>query len=174
MHLTSSGDSVEQILREIVFAPLNHPELLPGLLPLIGGAIVIELYFGKHSEEELGWNTSVGNAVIWVTTGLNLLMTTALDPQERMATYSLIGVGGLVAYMDFFHKWSSGIAFRISSSAIVYTLAYVLVIMVKTSIPVTAESLKAAAIFVVGANIGFRSLQGFETSEKDNTGIGDI
>jgi hypothetical protein len=166
MHSTSSA-TVENYFREIALTPLNHTELLPTLLPLILGAIVIELYFGKHTQEELGWNTAVGNAIIWITTGITLLMTTPLSPGERTATYALIGAGGFVAYMDFFHEWSSQLAFRISSSAIVYTLAYVLVVMVKTSIPVTETSLKAAGAFVIASNIGFKILQMMETPAND-------
>lgn len=161
MHLTSNA-GLEEFLREFALAPVNHPELLPSLLPLILGALVIELYFGKHTREELGWNTSVGNAVIWVTTALSLMITTNLSPGERIATYTLLGAGGFVAYMDFFHEWSSQLAFRISSSAIVYTLAYVLVVMVRTPIPVNDISLKAAAAFVIAANIGFKVLQALE------------
>lgn len=167
MHLTSNG-ALRTYVEEFFMAPLNHPELLPNLLPIIAGAIIIELYFGKHTTEELGWNTSVGNAVIWVTTGISLLMTTMLSPAERLATYGLIGAGGLVAYLDFFHKWSSELAFRISSSAIVYTLAYVLVVMTKTSVPVNTTSLKAAAVFVVLTNIGFRILQMMEKPADDS------
>lgn len=168
MHLTSSA-TVENYFREIALTPFNHPELLPTLLPIIGGAIIIELYFGKHTEEELGWNTAVGNAVIWITTGVSLLMTTSLTPGERMATYALIGAGGLVAYMDFFHEWSSQLAFRLSSSAIVYTLAYVLVVMVKTSMPVNEVSLKAAGAFILAANIGFKVLQTLERPSNDGS-----
>lgn len=170
MHLTSSA-TVENYFRELVFAPVNHPELIPNLLPIIFGAIVIELYFGKHTQEELGWNTSVGNAVIWITTAVSLLMTTSLSQAEEIATYGLLGGGIFVGYMNFFHKWSSGLAFRISSSAVVYTLAYVLVVMANTSVPINETSLKAAGVFILAANAGFKVLQMMERPSNDGNGI---
>lgn len=145
-------------------APVEHPDLLPTVLPLILGALVIELYFGKYSSEKLGWNTSVGNAIIWITTGVSLLLTGNPGPMEKKATYFLIGFGSLVAYMDFFHKWSATVAFLISSSGIVYSLAYVIVVFVKTDLAINDTTLRAGLAFVVAVNIAFKILQSFETS----------
>lgn len=165
-----SSVTVEEVLKQLVTAPTNH-ELLPSLLPIIAGAIVIELYFGKHQSESLGWNTSVGNAVIWVTTGLSLLITSDLTFTERYASFFLLGVGSLVGYMNFYHKWSESVAFIISSAGIVYSLAYVTVVVVKTDLTVNHTVLKAAAIFIVATNIGFKVIQMFETPARDSFGM---
>jgi hypothetical protein len=132
---------------------------------LIIGVFVIELYFGKHENEELGWNTAVGNSISWMSTGIILLITTETSPQERYATYGIIGAGALLGYLDFYHKLSDTVAFIVSSSGIVYTLAYISVIMIKTSMPVNMTTLKAAAIFTVAVNIGFKIIQSIETSQ---------
>jgi len=150
-------------LKQFVLAPVNSPELLSSLLPLIMGAVVIELYFGKYEHEELGWNTSVGNAVLWVTTGINLLINQDLNPTEAYATYFLIGIGSFVGYMNFFHKWSETLAFVVSSSGIVYSLAYVTVLFVRTDLAINTTTLKAAGLFFIGVNVAFRILQDFET-----------
>lgn len=160
--------TVEQVLIDLLKAPFEHPDILPTLLPIILGAVVIELYFGKHKNEELGWNTSVGNAVIWITTGVSLVMTESLTPGEKLATYSLIGLGLFVGYMNFFHKWSKKIAFFVSSAGIIYTLAYVLVVLVKTDLVVTDNMLKASLIFVIGMNIMFKIIQSFETPSRES------
>ena len=158
-------------MEQFVRAPLENPELLPSILPIVAGAIVIELYFGKHKQESLGWNTSVGNAIIWVTTGLNLYMTETLTQPELYATAGLIGLGIVVGYMDFFHKWSSTVAFVLSSSGIVYTLSYILVIVVKTDLTLNQQTLKAGAVFFVATNVAFRILQGFETDQDRQQNI---
>jgi len=163
--------AVEEVLYRLVLAPVEHPELLPSLLPLIFGAVIIELYFGKHTTEELGWNSSVGNAAIWATTGINLIITSSLGAKERFASYFLVGVGGLIGYMNFYHKWSDSIAFIISSSGLVYSMAYVTVVVVKTSLPVNDTVLKASVIFIIGTNVVFKLIQGFEKPAQDNFGL---
>jgi hypothetical protein len=163
-------ETVRSVIETFIYTPLEQPELLPTVLPLVFGAVVIELYFGKYTQEELGWNTSVGNAVIWATTGITLLMTTSMTQQERYAAYGLIAVGAFVGYMDFNHKWSDSVAFIVSSSGIVYTLAYIAVIMIKTSMPVNATTMKGAAIFLVGVNVVFKVIQSMETS-RDTPGV---
>lgn len=164
------GTTIESSLEQLVMAPLNHPELLPNLLPLILGALVIELYFGKYEQEELGWNTSVGNSVIWVTTGISLLMTAEPTGIERQATFFLVGLGAVVGYMNFFHKWSSTVAFVVSSAGLIYSLAYVLVVVVKTGMTVNETVLQAALIFIVGVNIVFKIIQSFETPRDTELG----
>lgn len=153
---------------EFAAAPYNNTELLPAVLPLIVGAVIIELYFGKHKQEVLGWNTSVGNAVIWVSTGLNLLLTEALEtPVERTVAWLVLLTGAFTAYMDFFHKWSSAVAFKASSPDIIYPLAYVAVVAVKTEMPINETTLKGAAWFLVGIFVLFRTLKFFETPARD-------
>jgi hypothetical protein len=168
--LSATSLTVEEAIKTFIFTPMRQPELLPTVLPLVLGAVVIELYFGKYTQEELGWNTSVGNAVIWATTGVTLLMTTEMTQNERFAAYGLIAVGGFIGYMDFYHKWSDTVAFVVSSSGIVYTLAYISVIMIKTSMPVNQTTVKAAAVFLVGVNVVFKVVQSLETS-RDQTGV---
>lgn len=146
--------------------PIDNQEMLPTLLPLIAGAIVMELYFGKHKQESLGWNTSVGNAAIWMTTGITLFLTeTGLSQPETQAVYALIGLGAFVTFMDFFHIWPSTVAFIISSSAMVYTLAYTLVVIVKSGMVMDQTTLKAAALFFVGVNLVFQIIKFFETDD---------
>ncbi|QKQ98161.1 hypothetical protein GKQ38_01335 [Candidatus Nanohaloarchaea archaeon] len=167
----TGGTSVGVALETFVYTPIRQPGLLPTLLPIIVGGIVIELYFGRFTSEELGWNTAVGNAVIWITTGANLLFSSALTAGEKQAAYALIGIGGLVGYMDFYHKWPDTIAFLVSSSGIVYTLAYITVIFVKTDLNVNSQTLRAAAVFFVATQVVFKIVQGMETTADDGNDL---
>lgn len=158
---------------EYVLAPAQNSSLLPDVLPLILGAVVIELYFGKHTDEVMGWNTSVGNAIIWISTGLSLAITGVLDTAvERAVTYLILLSGSLTAYMDFFHKWSAAAAFHASSPELIYPLAYVTVVTVKTGIPITITTLKAAAVFVLGVTAMFGLIK-FLIPPADD-GIGSV
>lgn len=154
---------------EIALAPLKQPELIPSVLPLVLGAAVIELYFGKYKHEELGWNTSVGNAIIWVSTGVSLFMTErVLEGLEELAAGFLLASGLLIGYMNFFHKWDESWAFKASSAGIVYPMAYVTVVVVKTSVPVEELTLKAGAAFVSGSIIFFHIVHMFESPAQDD------
>ncbi len=156
-------------MEEITLAPVNSPEILPTVLPLVLGWFIIELYFGKHENEKLGWNTSVGNAVLWIATGTNLLITGQIDTVlERNAAYLLIISGVFVGYMDFYHKWSPEVAYRISSVDVIYPLAYVTAVIVKTDMPVNETVLKASGLFVIGSIIAFRAVRMMETPARDS------
>lgn len=156
--------SITSLMIEFALAPLKHPDIVSSVLPLILGAIIIELYFGKHEQEVLGWNTSVGNAVIWISTGINLILNSALESfAEKIVVYFILLTGLFIAYMDFFHKWKPAVAFRVSTPDIIYPLGYVTVVIVKTDVQVTDMSLKAGLAFIITSFVVFRILRFFET-----------
>jgi len=165
--ILTSQSTLQEVVREFVLAPMRYPEILPTVLPIIVGAVVIELYFGKHSNEELGWNTSVGNAIVWVTTGLVMYLTTDLGTQEKYATAGLIALGLGVSYLNFYHKWSSTVAFVASSSGIVYTLTYIFVVVVKTDMQLNSIVFKGAGIFLAGVIVAFKLIKSLETPAND-------
>ncbi len=167
MPIVDQATFTERII-DFVLAPVTNPELLPSLLPIMLGAFIIELYFGKHKTEVLGWNTSVGNSIIWISTGLNLLLTEAINSTiELYVSYLILGMGIIVGYMDFFHKWSEAVAFRASSADVIYPLAYVTIVIVKTGIPADESTIKAAVGFIIGSILFFHLIRGLETPAPD-------
>lgn len=169
MIIENETTTLSQRLWEITFAPINFPDLIPSVLPIIIGAFVIELYFGKHKTEKLGWNTSVGNAVIWVSSAVNMILTEeAQNLLEKYVVFFILGLGMLFAYLNFFHKWSSTVAFRASSADVVYPLVYATTVIVKSSIPADNLSIKATVVFMIGSFIFFRILRAFESPAADD------
>jgi len=159
-------------VEQIFLAPVNTPEMIPTLLPLILGGIVLELYFGKHKNESLGWNSSVSNSVIWISTGLTLLLTSNITgPIEKTVTYFLIGVGLLTGYLNFFHKWNSTVAFLASSSGMVYSLAYVATVIIKSGMPVNQITLQSAILSLTVIGTGFQIIKFLEPPERDKFGL---
>lgn len=166
--MISSQGSFEYYIREILMAPINDPGLLPNVAPLLLSLVVMELYFGKHKRESLGWNTSVGNSIIWVATGLVLIFGNSITSTfEYYATLGLIGTGLFIGYMNFFHKWSEGVAFALSSTTIINTLAYILVVLVKTDLPVNTESIQASGAILAGTFLFFRTVRMIEKPAND-------
>jgi len=161
--------TVESRIYNLAMAPLEHPDIIPSVLPLILGAVVLELYFGKHKNETLGWNTSVGNAIIWISTGVNLFLTEKLETQaEVLASGFMLLFGALIGYLNFFHKWSESVAFRASGTDVIYSLGYVTVVVVKTDIPADNLTFKASAAFIFATILFFHMIRAFETPARDD------
>lgn len=164
-------DAVQQRLIDIATAPLNNPDIAPSVLPLVVGGLLIELYFGKHEDEELGWNTSVANAGLWFTTGLGILATKQLSTNETYAVFSLMAAGAFIGYMNFFHKWNKTTAFRLSSAGIIYTAAYIITVVTGTQIPVNRSTAYASVILAVATIIGLKAMKSFETPQDTGDNI---
>lgn len=161
--------TIKERLIEIAEAPLNNPEIIPGVMPLVLGALILELYFGKHKDEKLGWNTAVGNSIVWLSTGISLHMTETIGTtQELYATYFVIGLGLFTGYLNFFHKWKSDLAFLASSTTIVYSIAYVTTVVIKTKIPPDQLTMQAGLAFIIAVEIIFKFFRLFERPAQDN------
>ncbi|MCJ7450500.1 MAG: hypothetical protein MUP58_02060 [Candidatus Nanohaloarchaeota archaeon QJJ-9] len=138
-------------LETLLLFPVNNPELIPSLMPIIVGFIVLELYFGKYKYEELGWNSAVGNSTMLVTTALSLIIEKNLigsikTLEARTALFILIA-GLIILIFDYFHIWRRKIAFNISSAFVTYLTSYVLITVTYSSIPIGIATIMAAVLF---------------------------
>lgn len=170
MGLITDGITVERAFEIFFIAPLQNPNLGLSLLPVVLGALVMELYFGRFKSESLGWNTAVGNMVIWLTTGMVLFTAYAQTSGEKNAALGLILLGLVFGALDFFHKWPDSVAFLVSSSGVVYSLTYAATVLVRADLDIDGTSLKAAALFVVAFNVAFKAVETLEPS-KGGRGI---
>jgi len=62
---------VENLLigfKEIFLAPSKDPSIWWLLAPIILFWLITEIYFGRHKQERLGWNTALGNglSMFWI------------------------------------------------------------------------------------------------------------
>ncbi len=163
----------EYVVRELLAAPFKYGYIVPNILPIVAGLLVMEFYFGKHKHESLGWNTAVGNSLIWAATGLSLIyINESLTATEYWLTLGLVAAGGTILYMDFYHLWPRNIAFRISSSSTVYLIAYVTVVLIESPLPVNQSTLTGSAVFVIGALTVLKIGKSFMTPV--DRGPGDI
>ena len=60
-------------LLELVKAPVEHTEILWILVPLFISSFLMILYFGRHRDEELGWNTAFGNNIALMFVIVNVM-----------------------------------------------------------------------------------------------------
>ena len=137
---------------EIIKSPANNPDMLWLLLPLIAALILLEFYFGRYKEEELGWNTAFGNSLALIFIAI-LLAKHLYDHQilydlsKISVVSSVLMMGVLLAILDFYHLLPEEIAFKISAKLPVDFLAFIAIVLVYTSIKL--DWITAAAFFAV-------------------------
>ena len=147
-------------LIEIVTAPIVHQEMLWILFPAITTMILMTIYFGRYRNEELGWNTAVGNALVLIFVSLNLFeqaypqenplraLSSFIEVLQEHALFSSETLPGVVAgsilvyavlllVLDFFHILPKNVAFFISSPLPINTVAYFGIVFVYSA---TAQS----------------------------------
>lgn len=147
-------------LIEIVTAPIVHQEMLWILFPAITTMILMTIYFGRYRNEELGWNTAVGNALVLIFVSLNLFeqaypqenplraLSSFIEVLQEHALFSSETLPGIIAgsilvyavlllVLDFFHILPKNVAFFISSPLPINTVAYFGIVFVYSA---TAQS----------------------------------
>jgi len=137
---------------EIIKSPITNPDMLWLLIPLIASLILLEFYFGRYSEEELGWNTAFGNslALIFISIILAKHMydyQLLYDANKVSIVASVLLVGIILAFLDFFHALPKEFAFKLSAKLPIDYLAFIAIVFVFTNLP--ANSVTAAAFFAI-------------------------
>lgn len=131
----------------LLLAPFSHPQMFYIILPMIVTLVVLELYQGRYSSEDLGWNSAVGHALVLIFVSVDLLKTiypdvapstmlnsiwfnaTHLGAQSGEAVTTLIAAaigtyGFLLLIIDFLHWLPKRLAFFISGNLQIHLLAY--------------------------------------------------
>jgi len=159
-------DTIIERFMEILLFPYSHQDLLPSLIPVIVGLFVLEFYFGRYKREELGWNTAVGNATMLVTTALTLIYQLELylapTSNEALVALFILGFGGLMLTLNFYHVWPKIVAFNISSAFTVYALVYVTMALTYGDVPINTNTLAAAGLFFFALAMFFRTIQSMQ------------
>ncbi len=147
---------------EIIEAPFRHGQMLWMLVPLLGTIIFMEFYFGRYKEEELGWNTAFGNALVLMYVAIDLFrhsyeplgitIREAITSGEPKIIIAIViaGFALLLLLIDFFHFLPKKIAYAISSPLYINLIAFLGVIVVyANAIPLDWTTL-AACVVILG------------------------
>ena len=161
-------------LWDLVAAPFRHPEMLWIIFPLALTFIVLEFYFDRHGDEELGWAAAVANALILLIVALDLLKhsfsnatpwvvvkeialaaftdaTLPLPSQNLILILFLAALGVAITIINYYHLLPRKLAFEMSSHPPVNFLAYFAIAIVysagtETEIPLDIPTLIAGAL----------------------------
>ena len=98
--LTQTYERAIFILRQIL-----TQEVLWILAPLVITLILMEMYFGRYKEEELGWNTAFGNTLILIFISANLIHHLHInqmwmDPVRTGVVITLLFLGFVLTLID--------------------------------------------------------------------------
>lgn len=103
------------------------------LAPVIILWILLEIYFGRHKQEKLGWNTALGNGfvLIWVSlTIMRELFQGSIEGKTSKIIIMTIFVlyGTIVCYLAFTHKAVEKVSFLLASPYLIYFLTMYLIL----------------------------------------------
>jgi len=129
-------DNILDGFREIFSAPLNDLSVFWLLTPIILFWLIIEIYFGRHKKEKLGWNTALGNglSMFWIviisfralfTEELGLFSIDKLIFVIFIASYAI-----LIIFISFTHRIRENMFFLFSSPTAVYFLSGIAVLWI--------------------------------------------
>ena len=141
---------------ELLSAPAINPGMGWIITPLIITLILMTFYFGRYKDEELGYNTAIGNSVVLLFVGMDLLryMYYSQYPPSIVA-YELRPIVTLIVilvmfeaitlmYSSFFHALPKKIAYFICAPLPVNLQAYVAIAIVYSNISVSWFTLLGA------------------------------
>ncbi|MBI2134241.1 hypothetical protein HYU11_06210 [Candidatus Woesearchaeota archaeon] len=158
-------------MNHLLYAPTKFPEMIWIAIPLLTTLLLMEFYFGRYRDEELGWNTALGNSLVLVFVGIDLLRriygetffasismktTVYLTPQTLIAL-TVLCIGIIMIMVDFFHMLPKSFAYLFSSPLFVNLTSYFAIIFIYTNAPIDLVSFLAAAmlfaIFILAIDI---------------------
>jgi hypothetical protein len=146
---------------QLLFAPSTHPDLGWIVVPLLVIIVLMTLYFSKYRDEELGWNTALGNSMILVFVSLDLLrvlfnrsvpgsVANVVGDVGAVVLIGLLFVGGvLLLFVNFTHLLPKSIAYVASSPLQVNVSAYVVITIIYSGVPIDVLTVLAGSIFLV-------------------------
>lgn len=147
----------QQKFWELLTAPYYYPDMIWMVIPLVTTLLVMQLYFGRYSKEEMGWNTAVGNTLVLFFISLDLLRNVYNIPPADLINFfyypvkttvaMLVGVEALTLFFaDFFRFLPKRLAFFISSPLPVNLTAYVAITLVYSHLTFDRYLLLAALL----------------------------
>ena len=157
---------------DMVFVTIKKTETLEILIPLLITLFLIQLYFGRNKDEQIGWNTAYANCIVLLFVVAHL-GTYVYSNYGLDALYNLGGTAyyktlfvlilGLVAlslmFIDFFHSIDERFSFLMSSSIFINVISFIGVVLVYSDIVFDLVTLFASLFIFVLVIIFFKLLR---------------
>ncbi len=157
---------------EMMQAPFQNKELVWVLAPLAVSMFLIQVYFGRYKNEELGWESAYGNTIVLTFVSVNLLKhiydsygqkiiyAVGTEPFYKTILVLAIVLEALfLMFADFFHKMPKKLSFLLSSSIFINITAFIAIIIVYSSVPIDQLTLLTSLLILIAASIFFAAFR---------------
>ena len=156
---------------ELLSAPVHHENMLWIVIPMVTATILMTLYFGKHPEEELGWNTAFGNSMIFIFVALDIfrfLYNTTTPPSMWNLvsnttyigiTFALLILGITLLVVNYYHFLPEKLDFILCSGPPVQVLSYTFMTIVYAGVASDMFTFLAALFLLITLMGALRVLQ---------------
>lgn len=146
---------------QLVFAPFSNEQMLWTAIPLFVATLFIILYFARHRDEELGWNTAFGNTMIFLYAAIGLIREMyykdnggsleGLLQNEFYLTLTIALAGSSIFLMliTYFHLMPKRMAFFLFSAPPLNAVLYVFMAIVYANVAPDVITVGATMIFLL-------------------------
>ena len=140
---------------ELVLAPVHFREMIWILTPLLVSLLLMEFYFDRYKDEEMGWNTAFGNSLVLIFVSLDILrvlygrgMLEYVTLESALAI-SVVLIGFTLTLLTFFHILPKELAFGLSSRLPINIIAYLTIVIIYAGILIDVYTAVTAVIFAI-------------------------
>ncbi|HII71919.1 TPA: hypothetical protein HA265_04150 [Candidatus Woesearchaeota archaeon] len=166
--LAYAKDTLIPRITDMMVAPADNPDALWTLGPMMLSLVLMQLYFGRNKDEDLGWNTAFGNSIALTFISVSLLRGLFLlsgetdimmfltsifhwDNTKIIVIVLLFAYGMLLAAISFFHWIPEKLAFFMMNGISINVTAYVVIVLVNSeNIPLDWHTVFAGMLIFVG------------------------
>ncbi len=134
---------------DLLDTPTHQPEMLWIVLPLLLIIVLMTVYFAKYRDEELGWNTALGNSFILIFVSVDLFRTIFSDGRFMGAIIlaSILLLEGIVLlFVNFTHFLPKKIAYFLSAPLPINLTAYVFISIIYSKVAVDVYTIISALL----------------------------
>jgi len=137
-------------LLELLTAPIQNPDMIWMVTPLIVTVLLMTFYFGKYGKEDIGWNTAVGNSLVLLFVSVDLLrqiynglgnsvvgasiMNYEMYPIKTALSLVILFIALILLFLNFLHAIPKRISFFLSSPLPINLTAYIAMAIVYTNV----------------------------------------
>jgi hypothetical protein len=156
---------------ELVMAPASEPDMLWFAVPLIIATFLMALYFGRYRREELGWNSSFANTMVFLFVSIDLVrrmyesqvpfswLNIYENPLYLMITVALALFSITSMLVVYYHLLPKKLAFTIFSNLPVNLAVYAIMTIVYANVPADWTTVGAGVLLFFVVWLLLKSLQ---------------